>query len=85
MRGVHLEKVTDPAMAKRMAEQVSQLDEWLRGAISDPLEAIATCMLWVAHAHEHAGDVRQPVIEDLLQTYLTGMRTRRDRWQKSRT
>lgn len=85
MIGVHLEKVTDPAMAEKMREQVFQLDGWLRGAISDPLEAIATCMLWIAHAHDHAGDVRQPVIEDLLQTYLTGMRTRREQWQKSRT
>lgn len=79
-----VERVTDAAMAAVMGEELHQLDGYLRTAFSDPFEAVAIAALWIAHVHRHASDNRQLLIEDMMQKYLSDMRTRREQWQEQR-
>lgn len=78
-------RVSDPQMAADMAERLLQLDRYLRETLPDPMEAVSTCALWISHVHRHCGERGQPLIEDMLQNYLSDMRARRDSWQNSRT
>jgi hypothetical protein len=81
-----VEKVTEAEMAETMLAQVRWLDSILReGPILTPADAVSVCMLYIAHVHRWFPKHLQIELEDMVQKYLSDMRTRRDGWQKLKT